>query len=89
MILAKQCLRFYIKIAFTGSVTFLENEVGFEKMQVTAKMVTVALDLYFKSISLKKIVDHLDQFYERHCIIQLFFFGRENTAILSASMLNR
>jgi transposase-like protein len=44
----------------------LENEAGFEKMQVTAKMVTVALDLYFKSTSLRKIVDHLDQFYERH-----------------------
>jgi len=29
-------------------------------------MVTVALDLYFKSTSLRKIVDHLDQFYERH-----------------------
>lgn len=43
----------------------LENEAGFEKMQVTAKMVTVALDLYFKSTSLRKIIDHLDQFYER------------------------
>ncbi len=42
----------------------LESETGFEKMQVTAKMVTVALDLYFKSTSLRKIVDHLDQFYE-------------------------
>ncbi|VVB94394.1 DDE domain protein [uncultured archaeon] len=44
----------------------LESKAGFEKMQVTAKMVTVALDLYFKSTSLRKIVDHLDQFYERH-----------------------
>lgn len=43
----------------------LENEAGFEKMQVSAKMVTVALDLYFKSTSLRKIIDHLDQFYER------------------------
>lgn len=43
----------------------LENEAGFEKMQVSAKMVTVALDLYFKSTSLRKITDHLDQFYER------------------------
>lgn len=43
----------------------LENEAGFEKMQVTSKMVTIALDLYFKSTSLRKITDHLDQFYER------------------------
>ena len=43
----------------------LESEAGFEKMQVTSKMVTVALDLYFKGTSLRKIVDHLDQFYER------------------------
>lgn len=28
-------------------------------------MVTVALDLYFKGTSSRKIVDHLDQFYER------------------------
>ena len=44
----------------------LENEAGFEKMQVTAKMITVALDLYFKSTSLRKIVDHIDRFYEGH-----------------------
>ena len=43
----------------------LESEAGFERMQVTSKMVTVALDLYFKGTSLRKIVDHLDQFYER------------------------
>jgi hypothetical protein len=43
----------------------LESEAGFEKMQVTSKMVTVALDLYFKGTSLRKIVDHLEQFYER------------------------
>jgi transposase-like protein len=43
----------------------LESEAGFEKIQVTSKMVTVALDLYFKGTSLRKIVDHLEQFYER------------------------
>ena len=42
----------------------LESEAGFEKMQVTSKLVTIALDLYFKGTSLRKIVDHLDQFYE-------------------------
>jgi transposase-like protein len=43
----------------------LESEAGFERMQVTSKMVTVALDLYFKGTSSRKNVDHLDQFYER------------------------
>ncbi len=43
----------------------LESDTGFERMQVTSKMVTVALDLYFKGTSSRKIVDHLDQFYER------------------------
>jgi transposase-like protein len=37
--------------------------VGFEKMKATPQVVTVALDLYFKGISLRKIVDHLEQFY--------------------------
>lgn len=37
--------------------------VGFEKMKVTPQVVTVALDLYFKGISTRKIVDHIDQFH--------------------------
>jgi len=37
--------------------------VGFEKMKATPQAVTVALDLYFKGISFRKIVDHLKQFY--------------------------
>jgi len=37
--------------------------VGFEKMKATPQVVTVALDLYFKGISLRKVVDHLKQFY--------------------------
>lgn len=43
----------------------LESEEGFIKMQSTSKMITAALDLYFKSTSLRKIADHLEQFYER------------------------
>jgi transposase-like protein/DNA-directed RNA polymerase subunit M/transcription elongation factor TFIIS len=35
---------------------------GFEKMQTNPKAITVALDLYFKGVSLRKIVDHLKQF---------------------------
>ena len=37
--------------------------IGFEKMKATPEVVTVALDLYFKGISLRKITDHLEQFY--------------------------
>ncbi len=36
---------------------------GFEKMKSTPQTVTIALDLYFKGISLRAIVDHLKQFY--------------------------
>jgi transposase-like protein len=36
---------------------------GFEKMKATPETVTVALDLYFKGISMRAIVDHIKQFY--------------------------
>lgn len=36
---------------------------GFEKMKSTPQTVTIALDLYFKGISLRAIVDHLKQFH--------------------------
>jgi transposase-like protein len=62
----------------------LESEAGFEGMQVTSKMVTVALDLYFKGTSLRKIVDHLGQFYERtvHNTTVLFWV-KKYSAIIS------
>jgi len=41
---------------------FIVDE-GFEKMKATPQAVTVALDLYFKGISMRSIVDHLKQFY--------------------------
>jgi transposase-like protein len=34
---------------------------GFEKIKATPKAITVALDLYFKGVSQRKIVDHLKQ----------------------------
>ena len=43
---------------------FTVNDVGFEKIQADPKVVTLALDLYFKGISLRKITDHLKQFYD-------------------------
>ena len=36
---------------------------GFERMRRTPESITIALDLYFKGISLRNIVDHLKQFY--------------------------
>lgn len=47
----KDCKRFFIV------------DEGFEKMKATPETVTVALDLYFKGISMRAIVDHLQQFY--------------------------
>lgn len=41
---------------------FISND-GFEKMRSDPKIVTLSLDLYFKGISLRKIVDHLRQFH--------------------------
>jgi putative transposase len=41
---------------------FIVDE-GFEKMKATPETVTVALDLYFKGISMRAIVDHIKQFY--------------------------
>jgi transposase-like protein/DNA-directed RNA polymerase subunit M/transcription elongation factor TFIIS len=35
---------------------------GFENMRANPHAITVALDLYFKGVSLRKIVDHLKQF---------------------------
>lgn len=36
---------------------------GFENMKNNPKIITLALDLYFKGVSLRKITDHLKQFY--------------------------
>jgi len=48
----KDCKRFFVV------------DEGFEKMKATPETVTVALDLYFKGISMRAIVDHLKQFYD-------------------------
>jgi len=42
--------------------TFVVDE-GFAKMRFDPKVIALALDLYFKGISLRKIVDHVRQFY--------------------------
>jgi putative transposase len=41
---------------------FIVN-IGFERCHANPKAVTVALDLYFKGISLRKVCDHLKQFH--------------------------
>jgi len=38
-------------------------EKAFERMKSTPQIITVALDLFFKGCSYRKIVDHLKQFY--------------------------
>ncbi len=42
---------------------FVNNE-HYEKMKYDSKIIALTLDLYFKGISLRKIADHLKQFYE-------------------------
>lgn len=42
--------------------TFIEDK-DFEKLKASPKTVTVVMDLYYKGISLRKIKDHLKQFY--------------------------
>lgn len=39
------------------------NNIGFEKMKNKPKIITLVMDLYFKGVSYRKIVDHLRQFY--------------------------
>ncbi len=41
---------------------FIVNH-GFERLKASPQVVTAALDLYFKGVSYRKIVDHLRQFY--------------------------
>ncbi|HEY7570943.1 MAG TPA: hypothetical protein VH796_06215 [Nitrososphaeraceae archaeon] len=36
---------------------------AFENSKASAKLITAAVDLYFKGVSLRKIADHLKQFY--------------------------
>lgn len=39
------------------------NNIGFEKMKNKPKIITLVMDLYFKGVSYRKIVDHLRQFH--------------------------
>jgi transposase-like protein len=42
--------------------TFIEDK-GFEKFKGEPKLITLIMDLYFKGVSLRKIKDHVKQFY--------------------------
>ncbi|MFH1445156.1 MAG: DDE-type integrase/transposase/recombinase [Nanoarchaeota archaeon] len=44
--------------------TFIENK-KFEKFKGEPKLITLVMDLYFKGVSLRKIKDHISQFYDR------------------------
>jgi transposase-like protein len=46
----------------TVQVHLVQSQVGCEQMHTNPHAITVALDLYFKGVSLRKIVDHLKQF---------------------------
>ncbi|RLI76342.1 IS6 family transposase [Archaeoglobales archaeon] len=39
------------------------NNINFEKLKYDTHIITLTLDLYFKGVSLRKIADHLKQFY--------------------------
>jgi transposase-like protein len=41
---------------------FVANETGFEYIKATPKAITIALDLYFKGVSQRKIMEHLKMF---------------------------
>lgn len=41
---------------------FMIDKEGFEKVKATPKAITIALDLYFKGVSQRKIVEHLKMF---------------------------
>ncbi len=40
---------------------FVNNETGFEYVKATPKAITIALDLYFRNVSQRKIVEHLKE----------------------------
>lgn len=42
---------------------FVINVEGFHKAEYNPKVITLVLDLYFKGVSLRKIADHIKQFY--------------------------
>jgi len=58
-------------------------EEAFERMKSTPKMITVALDLFFKGCSYRKIVDHLKQFYGvKVTHVTLIKWVRNNTELM-------
>jgi transposase-like protein len=46
---------------------FVDN-LYFEKLKADPKIICLTLDLYFKGVSLRKICDHLKQFYELNVV---------------------
>ena len=46
---------------------FVDN-LHFEKLKADPKIICLTLDLYFKGVSLRKICDHLKQFYELNVV---------------------
>ncbi|MDP2692167.1 MAG: DDE-type integrase/transposase/recombinase [bacterium] len=48
------------------SKKFSINE-GFKQMRFTDQMITMVLDMYYRGMSLRKIKDHLQTYYQYHC----------------------
>jgi putative transposase len=56
---------------------------GFEKMHNDSKIITLSLDLYFKGISLRKITDHIKQFYGvKICFTSIYRWIRKYSKII-------
>ncbi|RLG17762.1 MAG: hypothetical protein DRO65_04590 [Candidatus Altiarchaeales archaeon] len=55
------------------------NNGDFLKLKYDPRIITLTLDLYFKGVSLRKISDHLKQFYNLNTIIRPFIDGLRST----------
>ena len=62
---------------------FSISEDGFRKMEYRPEIVTLALDLYFKGVSLRKIADHIRQFHGlRVSHVTIYYWIRKYVELL-------
>ena len=62
---------------------------GFERMKHTANVITVSLDLFFKKLSLSKIVDHLQQFHDTDVSDTAIYWWMRKYVALTSGHLDR
>jgi len=65
------------------------SRTGFERMKHTANAITVSLDLFFKGLSLSKIVDHLAQFHDTYVSDTTVYRWIRKYVILMSGRLDR